>query len=131
VTNLIVDSSSIEVNRRQRGAKSDRLDVRKLVTMLLRYARGERRVWHVVPVPTPAEEDQRQLHRELLSMKRDRARVTNRIKDPLAGQGVRLATLARFGADLPGLRTWSGTPLPRAWTARFATVWARGRSSGR
>lgn len=125
VTNLVVDSSSIEVNRRQRRAKSDRLDVRKLVTMLLRYATGERRVWHVVHVPTPAEEDQRQLHRELLSTKRDRARVTNRIKGLLAGQGVRLATLARFGADLPGLRTWSGTPLPPALTARLSREWQK------
>ncbi|MGH9576800.1 MAG: IS110 family transposase, partial [Terriglobales bacterium] len=80
VENLVVDSASIEVNRRARRAKSDRLDVRKLLTMLLRYDAGERRVWSVVHVPTPAEEDRRQLHRELTRTKRDRARVTNRIK---------------------------------------------------
>src|SRR5207245_9190742 len=85
VANLVVDSSSIEINRRARRAKSDRLDVRKLLTMLLRYAAGETRVWHVVHVPTPPEEDRRQLHRELLTTKRDRARVTNRIKGLLAG----------------------------------------------
>ncbi len=119
VTNLVVDSSSIEVNRRQRRAKSDRLDVRKLLTMLLRYATGERRVWHVVHVPTPAEEDRRQLHRELLTTKRDRTRVTNRIKGLLAGQGVCLATLARFGAELPVLRTWEGTLLPPMLTRRL------------
>src|SRR5712692_8324660 len=34
--------------------------------MLLRYDAGETRVWHVVHVPTPAEEDRRQVHRELL-----------------------------------------------------------------
>ena len=88
VANLVVDSSSIEINRRARRAKSDRLDVRKLLTMLLRYDAGEGRVWHVVHVPTPAEEDRRQLHRELLSTKRDRTRVTNRIKGLLASQGV-------------------------------------------
>src|SRR5207247_1369108 len=82
VTNLVVDSSSIEVNRRRRRAKSDRLDVRKLLTMLLRYATGERRVWHVVHVPTPAEEDRRQLHRELLTTKRDRARGPGRRSRP-------------------------------------------------
>jgi len=125
VTNLVVDSSSIEVNRRRRRAKSDRLDVRKLLTMLLRYATGERRVWHVVHVPTPAEEDRRQLHRELLTTKRDRARVTNRIKGLLASQGVRLATLARFGIELPAVRTWDGTPLPPALTTRLEREWQK------
>src|SRR5262249_49170879 len=37
IENLIVDSASIEVNRRQRRAKSDQLDVGKLLNMLLRY----------------------------------------------------------------------------------------------
>ena len=35
VCNHVVDSSSIEVNRRQRRAKSDRLDAAKLLTMLI------------------------------------------------------------------------------------------------
>jgi len=127
ITNYVVDSSSIEVNRRRRRAKSDRLDVRKLLTMLLRYATGERRVWHVVHVPTPPEEDRRQLHRELLTTKRDRARVTNRIKGLLAGQGVCFATLARFGTELPAVRTWDGTPLPPALTRRLEREWQKVR----
>jgi len=36
VHNLIVDSASIEVNQRQFRAKSDQLDARKTVTVLLR-----------------------------------------------------------------------------------------------
>ena len=43
VENLVVDSSSIEVNRRARRAKTDRMDVEKLLAMLLRYVGGERR----------------------------------------------------------------------------------------
>jgi hypothetical protein len=38
IKNLVVDSSSIEVNRRSRRAKTDRLDLRSLVRMLIRYA---------------------------------------------------------------------------------------------
>ena len=125
IANLVVDSASIEVNRRARRAKSDRLDVRKLLTMLLRYDAGERRVWHVVHVPTPAEEDRRQLHRELLTTKRDRTRLTNRIKGLLAGQGVPLTTLRRFTAQLPALRTWDGMPLPPALGARLEREWAK------
>jgi len=44
IENLVVDSSSIEVDRRARRAKSDGLDVRKLVEMRIRYALGETRV---------------------------------------------------------------------------------------
>ncbi len=91
IENLVVDSSSIEVQRRARRAKTDRLDVGKLLTMLLRHDGGEQKVWSVVHVPTVEAEDRRQLHRELLTVKRDRTRVTNRIKGLLASQGVVLA----------------------------------------
>ena len=52
IPNYVVDSSSIEVNRRQRQAKGDGLDVRKLLSMLMRYEQGEREVWRVVHVPS-------------------------------------------------------------------------------
>jgi len=52
ITNHVVDSSSIGVNRRKRRAKSDGLDVRKLLTMLIRSHHGERGVWRVVNVPS-------------------------------------------------------------------------------
>src|SRR5262245_26214940 len=60
----VVDSSSIEVNRRKRRAKSDALDVRKLLSMLMRYAYGERQGWRVVHVPSVEAEEQRHLHRD-------------------------------------------------------------------
>ncbi len=44
VENRVVDSSGIEVNRRKRRAKTDRMDVGKLVEMLRRYEGGEKRV---------------------------------------------------------------------------------------
>jgi len=54
IENIIVDSASIEVSRSGRRAKTDRLDAGKLVGMLLRYHAGDRKVWSVVRVPTPA-----------------------------------------------------------------------------
>ena len=80
VQNHVIDSASIEVNRRQRRAKTDRLDVRKLLTMLLRHLAGEPKVWSVVRVPSVEEEDRRQLHRDMLTTKQDRTRIVNRIK---------------------------------------------------
>jgi hypothetical protein len=68
VQNIVVDSASIEVSRRKRRAKSDRLDAIKLVSMLIRWHNGEKKVWSVVHVPTVADEDRRQLHRELIEV---------------------------------------------------------------
>jgi transposase len=64
VANLVVEPASIEVNRRARRAKTDRLDSDKLLSMLMRYHAGERRVWAVARIPTPEQEDERRVHRE-------------------------------------------------------------------
>ena len=122
IANVIVDSSSIEVNRRRR-AKTDRLDACKLVTMLLRAAGGEKRVWSVVNVPTVAEEDRRQVHRELLFARRDRSRHTNRIKGLLANHGVPLARLRDLPTHLATARLWDGSTLPPLVCARLEREW--------
>ena len=73
ITNPVVDSSAIEVNRRRRRAKSDGLDVRKLLSMVLRYAQGERHVRQVVKVPSVEAEDHRHLHRDWETLTQERA----------------------------------------------------------
>ena len=123
ISNRIVDSSSIEVNRRRRRTKTDRLDACKLVTMLIRAHAGERKVWSVVHVPTPAEEDRRQVHRELLFARRDRGRHTNRIKGLLASQGVPLMQIRELPAHLATARLWDGTPVPPLLCARLEREW--------
>ena len=124
ITNYIVDSSSIEVNRRRRRAKSDGLDVRKLVSMLIRYAHGERAVWRVVHVPSVAAEDQRHLHRDLETLKQERASTTSRIKGLLSSQGVRLTSLSKLPEHLEALRLWDGSPLPSGLCRRVLRVYA-------
>jgi len=37
--------------------------------MLMRYHQGEQKVWSIVHVPSPEDEDQRQLHRDLMALK--------------------------------------------------------------
>src|SRR5215510_11664111 len=125
VENIVVDSASIEVNRRYRRAKTDRLDVHKLLTMLLRHAAGEKKVWSVVRVPSVIDEDRRQLHRELLTTKRDRSRVINRIKGLLAGYGIRMALHGDVATELEEVRQWDGTPLPAALRARLKREWQK------
>jgi transposase len=123
VTNHVIDSASIEVNRRQRRAKTDRLDVHKLLTMLLRHRAGEKKVWSVVRVPSVAEEDRRQLHRELTTAKHDRTRVLNRMQGLLAGYGVQLALQGDVATQLEQAQQWDGSPLPAALLRRLKRAW--------
>jgi transposase len=124
VDNQVVDASSIEVARRFRRAKTDRLDARKLVSMLVRCAQGER-VWSVVRVPTAEQEDQRHLQRELEVLKRERGEKSNRIKGLLATVGVKLETWRGFSEQLDQIRTWDGAPLKPGLRRRLEEEWAR------
>jgi transposase len=124
IANHVVDSSSIEVNRRRRRAKSDGLDVRKLVTMLMRYHHGERHVWQVVNVPSVEAEDQRHLHRDLETLKRERASTTTRIKGLLSSQGLRVPSLTNLPEQLATLRLWDGSPIPPGLRQRVLRVYA-------
>src|SRR5499433_1992569 len=124
ITNSVVDSSSIEVNRRKRRAKSDGLDVRKLLSMLMRFHHSERDVWRVVHVPSVEAEDQRHLHRDLETLKQERASTTARIKSLLSSQGVRLTSLSKLSEQLEALRLWDGSPLPRGLCRRVLRVYA-------
>jgi transposase len=123
VENLVIDSASIEVNRRQRRAKTDRLDVRKLLTMLLRHMAGEKKVWSVVRVPSVDEEDRRQLHRELTTAKHDRTRVLNRMQGLLASYGVQLSLHGDVDAQIEQVQQWDGAPLPAALRTRLKRAW--------
>jgi transposase len=124
VTNHVVDSSAIEVSRRQRRAKSDGLDVRKLLSMLMRYEQGERQVWQVVNVPSVEAEDQRHLHRDLETLKRERASTTARIKGLLSSQGLQVSSLTKLPEQLEAMRRWDGSPIPPGLRQRVLRVYA-------
>jgi transposase len=119
VENVVVDSSSIEVNRRARRAKTDRLDVSKLLASLLRWLGGERKVWNVVHVPSPEAEAQRQLTREIAPVREDRKCLRNRIQALLATQGIRLELGAMFLERLATAQTGDGRALPAAFRLRL------------
>jgi transposase len=125
VRSLIVDSSSIEVNRRARRAKTDKMDLGKLLTMLMRYDHGERKVWSVVRVPTVEQEDSRQLHRDLEALRGERTRHINRIKGLLASYGVRMRVGADFLDRLETRRLWDGRPVPLGLKRRLVREYER------
>jgi len=121
IENQVVDSSSIEVNRRARRAKSDGLDVRKLVEMRIRDALGEKRLWRVVRVPSREDEDDRHLHRTLKTLKQERTAIGNRMRGLLKTQGLSwsgpMAKLQR--GDLERLRDWEGKVLGEGLRCRI------------
>ena len=112
VENLVVDSASIEVSRRAKRVKTDRLDVNKLVAMLIRHHGGEKKIWSVVSVPSVDAEDLRHLHRQLAALKRERTRYILRIKSLLVTQGVKLSVGPQFLDELAKARLWDGSPVP-------------------
>jgi len=124
-TNYVVDSSSIEVNRRARRAKTDRLDLVGLLRLLARYVGGETRVWRVVRVPSEAEEDARHLHRLRETLQQERTRLINRLHGLLTTQGVSVPVRADFRERLAAVRRWDGTALPPGVTHRLCQVWAQ------
>ena len=88
IRNYVIDPASLQVDRRARRAKSDGIDVEKLLRSLMAYLRGEPKVWSVVRVPSVAEEDDRRLHRERGRLINERIQHVNRIKGLLAIHGI-------------------------------------------
>lgn len=122
VANRVVDSASIEVNRRARRAKTDRLDALKLVRMLVRVCGGERGVWSEVRVPTVAAEAARQVSRERTALTQDQTRLVNQMRGGGWRHGAR--RFRRAAGASGGRRCAIGRAQPcrrkckRAWPAR-------------
>jgi transposase len=114
VINHEIDPSSIQVSRRARRAKTDRIDLEQLMRTLLAYLRGEPRVCSVVHVPTVENEDRKCRNREHDYLIDERTAHTNRIKGLLHAQGIRdvMPLKPNFIASLASMRTGDGRPLP-------------------
>ncbi len=111
IENLVVDSSSIEVNRRSRRAKTDGVDVKGLLQLLMRYWQGQRSVMSVVRVPTVEEEDSRRLHRERERLLKERGGHSARIKSLLVAHGLRLEIRSDFLTRLASATSAGGYAL--------------------
>jgi transposase len=113
IGNIVVDSSSIEVSRRFRRVKTDKVDAGKLLAMLIRYRNGEQKLWSVLHVPSVGQEDARRIHREIGRLKKERTGHSNRIRSLLVLHGHNVKVGRNFIQDLEYLKQWDGHPLPR------------------
>ncbi|HUG26001.1 IS110 family transposase [Piscinibacter sp.] len=125
VHNRVIDSASIEVTQRAKRVKTDRVDVHKLMNLLVRACQGERDVWHELRVPSRQDEDHRRVHRERERLMKERNALGNRIGSLLATQGLRLELRPGFERQLAQLCCWDGQALPEQLAAEIARMWQR------
>jgi transposase len=130
IRNLVVDPTSIEVDRRQRHAKTDGIDGRKLAVQLVRYLRGDRGALRSVRVPTREEEDARRPERERQRLKKECVSHSNRIRSLLVLHGIRLKwpaglTTEAFAKGLDVLNTPANEAVPRALRSELVREYAR------
>lgn len=106
---LEIDSSSIETARGRKHVKTDRVDVEKLLDLLIRHhCLGLRKAFRVVRVPSAAAEAGMRLHREDEYLLKQRNRISNRIKGLLVAQGVVEVSLrGDFSGWLDRVRLWN------------------------
>lgn len=104
IKNHVIDSASIEVSRRKRKVKTDKVDVIAMLRLLMRYENGEREALNPINVPSVEQEDERRLHRERQRLLKERGSHSNRIKSLLICHGVRLNKMAELPKILPNIK---------------------------
>jgi transposase len=111
---LVMEPASLQVNRRARRVKTDRIDVESILHTVIAWCGGDRHVCSMVVVPSVEEEDLRRSHRERDRLVRERTAHINRIKGLLFGQGIRgINVMKDYKTLAPStLVTGDGRPLP-------------------
>src|SRR5262249_29263663 len=74
--------------------------------------------------PSVEAEDRRHLHRDLETLKQERASTMPRIEGLLSSQGLRVPSLTKLPEQLEALRLWDGAPLPPGLRRRVLRVYA-------
>ena len=111
---VMCDPAGLEVVRRAKAAKTDRIDAKRMIRALAAWDRGETEALSRVRIPTVEEEDAKRLMRRRERLVRDRTRIGNTILGLLKLQGVTdLHPRDRdFEERFGDLHTAFGEPLP-------------------
>lgn len=117
---LEIDSSSIERPQGRKHVKTDRVDVIKLLELLICHWLGLKKSFRVVHVPSEEAETGLRLHREHERLVAQRGRATNQMRSLLALQGIQDLALGRgFEGWLEEVRDWEGKELPAVLKAEL------------
>jgi hypothetical protein len=132
----VLDPASLQVNRRARRVKTDRIDALMLLRAVIAIDRGDHHVCAEVRVPDVEEEDARRSHRERQRLVHERTAHINRIKGLLFGQGIRVSnqSCARHALILPPLSPPKVNRFPNAYAMNsnvniHGSLWSRSRSA--
>ena len=113
ITNYVIDSSSIEQNRKKKKAKTDRLDANKMAKLLIRHIGGNEFAFSVVEVPCETAEDNRRLYRERERMIKERGAHACRVSSLLILHNIRDIPLGKhFNSAVDKALCWDNKPLP-------------------
>ena len=120
---LVIDPASIPVERRARRAKTDRLDVIKLIDSLMAYLHGEKGRMHVIRVPDEKAESERHLARDRGEIQKEIGQHRDRISKLLltignwecVGNGSAFAERLKKGE----IKAHDGTALSEEMRQRF------------
>jgi transposase len=108
----IVDPASIQVSRKKRRAKTDRIDAQQIVKALIRFKAGDDLACRMIRIPDVDAEDARRINREMRTLKTERTAHNNRIKSLLNLQGIRQVIIdGSFPRRLTRMKTAEGKPL--------------------
>jgi transposase len=112
---VVVDPASIPVERQARRAKTDRLDVIRLLSCLRGWLRGERDRLHAVRVPTPEAEDTRHLVRDRGQLQKEVGQHRDRICKLLRTVGCWIRVGPGFAEQLErnAITCHNGVALPQ------------------
>lgn len=113
VENIVIDSSSIKVDRKSRHAKTDRLDAIRMLRQLILHSRGDEKL-QIARVRSEIEEDRRRIHRERERLVKERTGHTNRIKSLLILFGIKFKNRGYKSWDiyLNNVTDWKDESLP-------------------
>ena len=108
----VIDPVSLQVDRKARRVKTDRVDAEALAAALYRYGSGDARALRMVRVPSVEAEDSREWQRERDRLEGERRGCTDRIVKKLRTQGIWLVPKT-WRADLRNdvLRSFHGKAL--------------------
>ncbi len=121
---VVCDPASLEVVRRKRRAKTDRIDARKTVRAPVARDGGDRDAMSPVRVPTVAEEDAKRLPGRRERLVKERLRLASAVAGLLRLHGVPPGDPAKAGfrERLGGMRTGHGAALPPGLLAETAGI---------
>ena len=111
---VVCDPASLEVVRKRKKAKTDKIDARRMVRALKAWDQGEAEALSVVRIPTVEEEDAKRLLRHRERLVKERTSLGNTIHGLLKLHGIRELDprSPKFAVELAEVRTAFDTPLP-------------------